>query len=70
MVGRLELHLVPQVRLDDFAVELDADRCALAALVPWRLRHQPVFQGHAAIGLEGRDRRRVGDLVGVKFDHL
>ncbi|MNP78056.1 hypothetical protein D3C76_1755960 [compost metagenome] len=69
MIGRPELDLVPQTRIDHFAVDGDADRLSLAALIQRGLLKQPLFQGHAPVSRERCQRLRVGHFVGEEFDH-
>ncbi|MNG21725.1 hypothetical protein D3C84_1061240 [compost metagenome] len=69
MIGRPELDLVPQTRLNHFSVDGDADRLSRAALIKRGLLKQPLFQGHASVSSEGGQRLRAGHFVGEEFDH-
>ncbi|MND90917.1 hypothetical protein D3C80_830180 [compost metagenome] len=68
-VGRLELHLVPQVLLDQLIIEQNADRRAFPALVGRSQGLQPLLDRHAAVGLPGAEGRRVTQLVRIELDH-
>ncbi|MNF54571.1 hypothetical protein D3C84_360040 [compost metagenome] len=67
MIGWPELDLVPQTRLNHFAVDGDADRLSLATLVQRGFLKQPLFQGHATVSRERGQRLRVGHFVGEEF---